>query len=225
MYSLNDRAPAMQPTYDPRAARCSAVRRSSATMSLIPILPPGRRTRAISRKTAGLSAARLTTQLLITTSIDAAGSGIASIWPFRNSTFVAPASAALRCASASISSVISRPNALPVGPTRVAERSTSMPPPDPRSRTRSPGRRSATAVGLPQPSEARTAASGSSARSSTLYSSAPMPGSSAQQAVPVERTWTADRAYRSRTASWICSVIGRSPWSRLGGVAACHIDT
>ena len=35
-----------------------------------------------------------------------------------------------------------------------------MPPPEPRSRTRSPGWRSATAVGLPQPSDARTAASG-----------------------------------------------------------------
>ena len=142
---------------------------SSATMSLIPSRPPGRSTRAISRKTAGLSAARLTTQLLITTSIDSAGSGMASMWPLRNSTLVAPASAAFRCASASISSVMSRPNARPVGPTRFADRRTSMPPPEPRSRTRSPGRRSATAVGLPQPSDARTAASGSSARSRAQY--------------------------------------------------------
>ena len=65
-------------------------------MSVMPIRPPGRSTRAISRKTAGLSAARLTTQLLMTTSIDAAGRGIASMLPLRNSTFVAPASAALR---------------------------------------------------------------------------------------------------------------------------------
>ena len=42
-------------------------------MSLMPIRPPGRRTRAISAKTACLSAARLTTQLLMTTSIDSAG--------------------------------------------------------------------------------------------------------------------------------------------------------
>ena len=69
---------------------------------------------------------------------------------------------------------MSRPIARPVGPTRFAERSTSMPPPDPRSRTRSPSRRSATAVGLPQPSDARTAASGSSARSRAEYSSAPI---------------------------------------------------
>ena len=41
--------------------------------------------------------------------------------------------------SASISSVMSRPYALPVGPTRRAESRTSMPPPDPRSRTISPG--------------------------------------------------------------------------------------
>ena len=37
-----------------------------------------------------------------------------------------------------------------------------MPPPEPRSSTRSPSRSSATAVGLPQPREASTAASGSS---------------------------------------------------------------
>ena len=140
---------------------------SSATMSVMPIRPPGRSTRAISANTAGLSAARLTTQLLITTSIDSAGSGIASMWPLRNSTFVAPASAALRWARASISSVMSSPNARPVGPTRFADSRTSMPPPEPRSRTRSPACRSATAVGLPHPSEARTAASGSSSRSST----------------------------------------------------------
>ena len=78
-------------------------------MSVMPIRPPGRRTRAISRKTAGLSAARFTTQLLMTTSIESAGRGIASIWPLRNSTLVAPASAALRCARASISSVMSSP--------------------------------------------------------------------------------------------------------------------
>jgi hypothetical protein len=78
-YSLNDRAPAMQPTNEPRSARCSAVRESSETMSLTPIRPPGLSTRAISRNTAALSAARLITQLLITTSIDSAGSGIASM--------------------------------------------------------------------------------------------------------------------------------------------------
>ena len=66
----------MQPTYEPRSARSVGVSASSATMSLIPSRPPGRSTRAISRKTAGLSAARLTTQLLITTSIESAGSGI-----------------------------------------------------------------------------------------------------------------------------------------------------
>ena len=103
------------------------------------------------------------TQLLMTTSTDSAGSGMDSIVPRTNSTFVAPASAALRWARASISSVMSRPIARPVGPTRFADRSTSMPPPDPRSSTRSPSWSSATAIGLPQPSEASTAASGSSA--------------------------------------------------------------
>jgi hypothetical protein len=68
-------------------------------------------------------------------------------------------------ASASISSVMSSPYAFPVGPTRLAESSTSMPPPEPRSSTVSPAPSAATAVGLPQPSEAIVAVSGSSSRS------------------------------------------------------------
>ena len=48
-----------------------------------------------------------------------------------------------------------------------------MPPPEPRSRTRSPSWRSATAIGLPQPRLASTAASGREARSLTSYSWAP----------------------------------------------------
>jgi len=50
----------------------------------------------------------------------------------------------------------------PVGPTRRADNSTSMPPPDPRSRTFSPGFNSASALGLPQPSDAFNASSGTS---------------------------------------------------------------
>ena len=52
---------------------------------------------------------------------------------------------------------------MPVGPTRLADRSTSIPPPEPRSSTVSPGASSASAVGLPHPSEAATASTGSSA--------------------------------------------------------------
>ncbi len=64
-------------------------------------------------------------------------------------------------ARASISSVMSRPYAFPDGPTRLAESSTSMPPPEPRSRTTSPGLSAASAVGFPQPSAASTASAGS----------------------------------------------------------------
>ena len=49
-----------------------------------------------------------------------------------------------------------------------------MPPPDPRSSTRSPSWSSATAIGLPHPRLARTAASGISARSSAEYSPGPI---------------------------------------------------
>ena len=44
-----------------------------------------------------------------------------------------------------------------------------MPPPDPRSSTVSPAFSSINAVGLPQPSEAATAASGRAPRSPSLY--------------------------------------------------------
>ena len=122
--------------------------------------PPGLSTRKASRSTRSLSAERLITQFEMMTSTDASGSGISSIVPFRNSTFVTPAFLWFSRASASISSVISRPYALPVGPTRRADSRTSMPPPEPRSSTVSPAFSSASAVGLPQPSEARKASSG-----------------------------------------------------------------
>ncbi len=106
------------------------------------------------------------TQLEMITSTDASGSGIASISPLRNSTFATPALLWFSRASDSISSVMSIPYANPVGPTRLADSSTSMPPPEPRSRTTSPSRSSARSVGLPQPSDAMTAPSGSPAISS-----------------------------------------------------------
>src|SRR5215469_14964471 len=78
-YSERDSAPATQPTYDPAAARSAWLIPSSATTSAIPIRPPGTSTRNISLSTAGLSADRLITQLEITTSTEASGSGTASI--------------------------------------------------------------------------------------------------------------------------------------------------
>ena len=63
-------------------------------MSEIASLPPGFSTRCTSRSARRLSGARLTTQLLMTTSTEASGSGIDSISPFRNSTLAAPMRAA-----------------------------------------------------------------------------------------------------------------------------------
>ena len=57
----------------------------------------------------------------------------------------------------------------PSGPTRLADSSTSMPPPEPRSSTVSPGFSCASAVGLPQPSEACSACSGTSPLCCALY--------------------------------------------------------
>ena len=53
----------------------------------MPRRPPGRSTRKLSAKTAGRSVDRLITQLEMITSTELSGSGIASIWPRRNSTF------------------------------------------------------------------------------------------------------------------------------------------
>ena len=103
----------MQPAWPPRSSRWAGVRWSSARMSEMPRRPPGRSTRKLSAKTAGRSVDRLITQLEMITSTELSGSGIASIWPRRNSTFSAPAARALARARSSISSVMSRPYALP----------------------------------------------------------------------------------------------------------------
>ena len=71
--------------------------------------PPGLSTRNASRSTLRLSAERLTTQLEMITSTEASGSGMDSMSPLRNSTFSTPAFRWFSRASASISSVMSRP--------------------------------------------------------------------------------------------------------------------
>ena len=147
---------------DPRqnAFRISAGISPRVTTSETASLPCGFRTRKASRSTASLSGDRLMTQLEMITSTELSGSGMASMVPLRNSTLVAPAFRPFSRARASISSVMSRPYTLPVGPTRLAERSTSMPPPEPRSSTVCPASSAASAVGLPHPSDASTAVSG-----------------------------------------------------------------
>src|SRR5712664_4832149 len=104
---------------------------------------------------------------------------------------------------------MSSPYALPVGPTRLAESKTSMPPPEPRSSTTSPACNFASAVGFPQPSEAATACAGSPAFCASSYkffvmgsqplSSPPPP----QHAVPPAVTCFAARPYFCFTTSWM----------------------
>src|SRR5450755_4692457 len=102
-YSDFDSAPAMQPTYEPLAARSATDRSSSATTSETPTRPPGASTRNISASTAGLSVDRFTTQLLMTTSTEPSGNGMSSMVPFTNSTLVAAAFAAFARARSRIS--------------------------------------------------------------------------------------------------------------------------
>src|SRR5271157_5334645 len=160
VYSVSCSAPAMHPTHSSTLSRTCRGTSPCTTTSNTAKRPPGFSTRKASRSPRSLSAERLMTQLEIITSTELSDRGIFSISPLRNSTFSTPALRWFSRARASISSVMSSPYALPVGPTRCAESSTSMPPPEPRSRTVSPGLSSAKAVGLPQPSEAFTASSG-----------------------------------------------------------------
>src|SRR4051812_42062134 len=111
---------------------------------------------------------------------------------------------------------MSSPYAFPVGPTRFAERSTSIPPPEPRSRTVSPSWRSARAVGLPQPSDASTAPSGSVLVWETSYrlsltGSQPQAPLGPQLPRSPSITFSAASAYFSFTVSLICSLIRSFP--------------
>src|SRR5262249_34713582 len=126
-------------------------------------------------------------------------------------------------ARATISSVMSSPYAFPDGPTRLADSSTSIPPPEPRSSTVSPGRSSASAVGLPQPRDAATASGGSEAISLSVYrldviGSAPASASpqalvEQQEASPPATTFSAAFPYLSLT---ICLM----SWSATPGPRA-----
>src|SRR5208283_1933399 len=104
-----------------------------------------------------------------------------------------------------------------VGPTRRAERSTSMPPPEPRSSTTSPAFRFAKAVGFPQPSEASTASSGScpvcaaSYKLEVIGSAHPLLAVAPQQELPPLFTRSAASPYFSLTIVLISMPLMRSP--------------
>ena len=99
----------MQPTHNSMFRRNCGETSPSTTTSDTAKRPPGFSTLKASASTRSLSDDRLITQFEMTTSTLAAGSGIDSICPFRNSTFRAPALAWFSRASASISSVMSSP--------------------------------------------------------------------------------------------------------------------
>src|SRR5437868_5202717 len=94
-----------------------------------------------------------------------------------------------------------------------------MPPPDPRSSTVSPGFNFASAVGLPQPSDASTAVSGrspfwaSSYRLLVIGSTPPqqLDGAEPQQALPPLVARRAASPYFSLTISVMFSVLMGSP--------------
>src|SRR5450432_935830 len=112
---------------------------------------------------------------------------------------------------------MSRPYALPVGPSRLADSRTSMPPPEPRSRTVSPALIVASAVGLPHPRDARTASCGiwlawaESYRFEVIGSTQPAAlGAAPQQELPPVLTRSAASPYFWRTASFNSMLISPS---------------
>src|SRR5690606_19725951 len=116
---------------------------------------------------------------------------------------------------------MSRPYAFPVGPTRRADSSTSIPPPLPRSSTTSPSCSSASAVGLPQPSDASTASVGSPFVSASSYRSAVIGSHTSSGDAPQQLDLAPDDAreaaspYFSRTAAFNASA-SRSEERRVG---------
>src|SRR5712692_2447156 len=91
-YCSRVNAPAMQPVQDSMSRRVASSRSGSATTSETANRPPGRSTLAASARARALSVVRLITQLEMTTSTLAVGSGMSSMSPFRNSTLATPAS-------------------------------------------------------------------------------------------------------------------------------------
>ena len=107
--------------------------------SAICMRPPGTSTRKIDAKTTSLSGIRSITPLEITTSKLPLANGNSSTSPSMKRTLSAPIAAAETRAFSSISEVMSIPVTLPSGPTIWAATSESVPAPEPRSSTRSPG--------------------------------------------------------------------------------------
>ena len=124
-----------------RAGRCrrpTAVPRASG---------PGRRP----AKTCCLSGTRLITQLLMIASTVASATGRCSISPSRNSTLSNPRLRRVpACARDHLGSHVDADHSAR-GPTRLAARKQSIPPPLPRSSTVSPGCSSSSASGFPHP--------------------------------------------------------------------------
>ena len=91
MNSLSSSAPATHPVHSSMLAFTASGSPPRTTTSLTANRPPGFSTRNASASTCRLSPERLITQFEMITSTVFDGSGIDSMWPLRNSTFVAPA--------------------------------------------------------------------------------------------------------------------------------------
>ena len=89
--SCSSSAPATQPVQSAMFSRTAAGSPARTTTSDTANRPPGFSTRNASASTRALSPERLITQFEMITSTVFDGSGIASMWPLRNSTLFAPA--------------------------------------------------------------------------------------------------------------------------------------
>jgi hypothetical protein len=150
----------MHAAHSPTLRRVRSISSRSLTMSAMASRPPGRSAAAAERKTASLSGARLITPLEITTSIDAASTGGSSISPLTKTSWAMWCSSRSRRAFASCASVMSTPMTRPAEPVRWAAMNESVPEPEPRSMTLSPGWMRARSSMWPTPANEASAAAG-----------------------------------------------------------------
>ena len=188
------------------------------TMSEIARRPPGRSTRAASEKTRSLRGDRLTTPFEMTASKLASAKGSSSMWACTSSTWANPASSRRRPALASCSSVMSTPATRPASPTSTAAQNRSVPDPEPRSSTASPGRRADEVEVIAHPGERRQRLGGDPVQQLDAGSRASRPPPCPLRSAAARRR----RGRRGDTSPLPPPPIARRPRARSRRAAARH---
>ena len=150
----------MQAAHRSTLRRVRSLSARPLTMSEMASRPPGRRIRAASAKTRCLTGERLITPFDRTASKLAASKGRSSMCASTSSTWAKPCSSRSRAAFSSCLSVMSTPTTRPDSPTSTAAQKMSVPEPEPRSSTVSPGWSAARSRWCPTPAKDASASAG-----------------------------------------------------------------